>query len=48
MTLLQLARTEYQKVVPQNNFLKRQLLRLKSTQPKRKKSNKKKVRQRRK
>ena len=33
MTLLELARTEYEKVVQQNNLLKRQLLDLKSTQP---------------
>ena len=42
ITLLELARTEYKKVVQENNLLKRQLLGLKSTQPKQKKTIKRK------
>ena len=41
ITLLELARTEYKKVVQENSLSKRQLLGLKSTQPKRKKTIKK-------
>ena len=37
ITLLELVRTEYKKVIQENNLLKRQLLGLKSTQPKQKK-----------
>ena len=37
IALLELTRTEYKKVVQENNLSKRQLLGLKSTQPKRKK-----------
>ena len=40
--MLELARTEYKKVVQENNLLKRQLLGLKSTQPRRKKTIKRK------
>ena len=38
INLLALATTEYKKVVPENNLLKRQLLGLKSTQAKQKKT----------
>ena len=37
INLLELVRTEYKKVIQENNLLKRQLLGLKSTQPKQKK-----------
>ena len=40
--MLELTRTEYKKIVQENNLLKRQLLGLKSTQPRRKKTIKRK------